>query len=326
MISCRSIYSAAYYLALFAVVLLAGRRASAQFIGPAPNAAHLSSPTLIPATVDRVENMTLLPGDVFQVQVFDVPLFDYKVRIDDDGNVGLPIIGTIHLGGQKIIDAEAAIAEKLVNAGYIKDPQVVLQVLESPNHLATVTGEVKTPGPVPIYGEKRLLDVLSAAGGTTPISSPRITIYRRGTQEPFQVELPTDPVEGFRSNVIIYPGDNIVVSKVGVIYVLGAFHTQGAIPLKSTTPLTLIEAMSLAGGVNYEAATNKAYILRNTSDGRKEISFNVAAVLHHRAADMLLQNDDIVLIPSSNMKAALKGGAAGVASSLLAGIGYISVR
>jgi polysaccharide export outer membrane protein len=112
---------------------------------------------------------------------------------------------------------------------------------------------------------------------------------------------------------------------VGVVYVIGAFHQQGAIPLKSTTPLTLIEAMSLAGGVNYKAALNKAYILRVSPDGRSKIPFKVSSVLGHHSPDLVLQNDDIVLIPTSDLKAALKGGAAGVAASLVAGIGYLTV-
>jgi len=104
-------------------------------------------------------------------------------------------------------------------------------------------------------------------------------------------------------------------------------HQQGALPLKTTSPLTLIEAMSLAGGVNYEAAQDKACILRVSPEGgRREIPFNVTAVLKRRVPDQVLENDDIVLIPTSSMKAALKGGAAGVAASLLAGVGYITVR
>jgi polysaccharide export outer membrane protein len=272
-----------------------------------------------------METMTLLPGDLVEVQIFGVPQFDYKGRLADDGNVSLPLVGKLHLGGETVSAAEQTIAASLVSAELVKDPQVNLHVLESPNHFATVTGEVKSPGPVPIYGEKRLLDILSAAGGLTPASSPVVTIYRRGSTEPFKVQIPADASVSGRFNIVIAPGDDIVVSKVGVVYVIGAFKQQGAIPLKSTTPLTLIEAMSLAGGVNYEAALNKAYILRVTPDGRSKIPFKVSSVLGHHAPDLVLQNDDIVLIPTSDLKAALKGGAAGVAASLVAGIGYLTV-
>jgi polysaccharide export outer membrane protein len=313
---------------LSAIVCVMGAKvASGQFLGPPPaDSSTVVAPALIPPPPDRGMNMSLLPGDVFEVQVYGIPQFDYKGRINDAGDVALPMVGSIHLEGDTVTAAEQAIAAKLISGEVVKDPQVILHVTESPNHFATVTGEVKMPGPIPIYGEKRLLDVLSAAGGLTPIASPLLTIYRRGSDAPFQILLPSDPAVSGRYNIIIAPGDNIVVSKVGVIYVLGAFHQQGAIPLKNSSPLTLIEAMSLAGGVNYEAAMNKAYILRVSPDGRREIPFNVSSVLHHRVPDQVLQSDDIVLVPTSSMKAAIKGGAAGIAASLVAGVGYITVR
>jgi hypothetical protein len=82
----------------------------------------------------------------------------------------------------------------------------------------------------------------------------------------------------------------------------------------------------LAGGVNFEAAVNKAFILRSAPGGPVEIPFNVNDVIRHRVPDQMLQNEDIVLIPTNNMKAALKGGAAAVAASLIAGIGYITIK
>jgi len=208
----------------------------------------------------------------------------------------------------------------------MKSPQVLLHITESPNHFATVSGEVKTPGPVQVYGDKYLLDIISAAGGFTPLSSPLVTIYRRGSKEPLQIQLPSDPGAVGTRNIEIHAGDSIVVAKLGVIYVLGAFHQQGALPLRNNSPVTLVEAMSLAGGVNYEASVNKAFILRSSPGGQVEIPFNVNDVVRHRVPDQVLQNEDIVLIPPSNMKAAIKGGAAGVAASLLAGIGYITVK
>jgi polysaccharide export outer membrane protein len=312
--------------ALSISALLVTITANAQFVGPThdqpqPMAATPLVPPRLPA-----DGLTLLPGDLIEVQIYGMPAYDYKGRLDDQGKIALPLAGVLQLEDMSLVAAQHEISETLINAELVRNPQVNIHLLESPNHFASVSGEVKTPGPVPLYGEKRLLEVLSAAGGMTPVSSPLLTIYRRGQQNPFQILLPTDAAASTRENIRIFPGDNIVISKVGVVYILGAVHTQGAIPLKSSSPLTLIEAMSLAGGVNYEAAENKAYVLRVTPDGRIEIPFNISKVIQHRSPDLTLRNDDIVLIPTSGMKAALKGGAAGVAASLLAGVGYITVR
>jgi polysaccharide biosynthesis/export protein len=309
-----------------AIALLAPA-ANAQFQGNPPTQL---SPQPHPGLIERpgaaAATLLLQTGDLFQVQVFNVPKFDYRGRLDDKGMVNLPLIGDVHLGGLSVSDAEHELQRVLREREMIKDPQVVITVLESPNNLATITGEVKTPGPVPVYGDKHLLDVISAAGGFTPVASPFLNIYRRGRAEPIQVHLSADASALAPANILIQPGDSIVVARLGVVYVVGATHTQGAIPLKNTSPLTLIEALSLAGGVNFEAAHDKAYILRVQGEERAEIRFDVKRVLQHRDPDTVLQNDDIVLIPSSAMRAALKNGAAGVAATLVAGVGYIAVR
>jgi len=307
------------------LLALAAGHASAQFLGPAPTAVVPQPPRLIPEPLPTAA-MTLLAGDLCEVQIFGIPQYDYKVRVGEDGSFELPLAGNLAVAGSSIAATQRAIAGRLVSLQLVRDPQVALHVLESPNRFATVTGEVKTPGPVQIYGEKRLLDVLSAAGGLTPFSSPLLTIYRRGSTNPFQIQLPSDAAASGRENILIEPGDNIVVSRLGVVYILGAVHNQGALPLKSNSPLTLIEAMAMAGGVNYEAALKKAYILRVAPEGRREIPFNVAAVEKHRETDQTLESDDIVLIPTSEAKAALKGGAASIATSLLTSLGYLTVQ
>jgi polysaccharide biosynthesis/export protein len=309
------------------VCLVGSLSARAQFIGAPPTEPHRSPATsAILQSPETGLSSALLAGDSFEVQIYNVPQYDYKGRIDDDGSVTLPLVGKVELGGQTVAAAQQMIAGRLVDANIIKSPQVFLHVTESPNRIVTVSGEVKNPGPIPVYGEKRLLDILSAVGGLTPLSSPIVTIYRRGSETPMQIELPTDPAALGSSNIAMFPGDSIVVAKLGVVYVLGAFHQQGALPLRNNSQLTLIEALSLAGGVNYEAALKKAFILRVAATGRVEIPFDISALLKHRIPDQTLQNEDIILVPTNNMKAALKGGAAGVAASLLAGIGYITVK
>jgi polysaccharide export outer membrane protein len=315
-----------FSLAVLAL-LFAQPSVHAQFIGKAPDTGDASHPVAaqaLPALGNH--GSLLLPGDSIEVQIYGVPQYDYHVRVADDGSVTLPLAGYVQLGGKSIEAAQKAIAKALVDNNIVKAPQVLLYVTESPNQSVTVSGEVKNPGPIQVYGDKHLLDVVSAAGGFTPLSSPLLTVYRRGSQDPIQIQLPADPTALGPSNIPIYPGDSIVVAKLGAVYVLGAFHQQGAIPLKNNSPLTLIEAMSLAGGVNFEAAARKAFILRASGGGRIEIPFDVNAIIKHRAPDVALQNEDIILIPTSNMKAALKGGAAGVAATMLVGLGYISTR
>ena len=117
-----------------------------------------------------------------------------------------------------------------------RNPQVSIQLIESPNEIVTVTGEMH--GVFPVAGGKRLYDVLSLAGGLPPTASHMVIINRPGIPEPIVVDLGTDPALSNLANVPIFPRDTIVISRVGVVYLLGAFKNQGAIPMQQNSPLT----------------------------------------------------------------------------------------
>ena len=324
------IYLRNAFVPLLLVVAVSTGTAAAQFQGAAP---AQNAPAAQPVLIERgaapdPAQFAMFPGDSFQMQVYNVPKMDFHGRLDESGSVSIPLIGSVHLAGLSVVEAERLLEKTLKEQQLINDPQVAITVLESPDRLATITGEVKNPGSIQIYGEKHLLDVISSAGGLTPAASQNISIYRRGRSDAVQIYLGSDAAALSSANIRIAPGDTIVVPKVGVVYVIGATHVQGAIPLKNSSPLTLIQALSLAGGVNFEAARGKARLLRVNGDGRTEIAFDVTRLLNEQSkehiADMVLQNDDIILIPTSQMKAALKGGAASVAAGLVAGIGYMA--
>lgn len=85
--------------------------------------------------------------------------------------------------------AEKLIAERLVAAGMYRNPQVTLQLTESPNQVATVTGELHSV--VPVVGQRRLFDVLATAGGLPATASHMVTIQWPGIDHPIVVDLGT---------------------------------------------------------------------------------------------------------------------------------------
>ncbi len=178
---------------------------------------------------------------------------DFRVprpRVTVDGNVQLPLIGLVQVAGLTVNRAEDVIARRLSDAGMYLNPQVTVQVTEAASQFASVGGELHAI--VPIAGERRLLDVLAAAGNFPLTASRVITIVRPGVAEPIVVDLGSDPALSAKANIRILPGDSILVSRVGVVYMLGAFKQQGAIPLQQNSPLTLMQATSLAQGVGFE--------------------------------------------------------------------------
>ena len=120
------------------------------------------------------------PNDVVELKVFQEPELDSKVRVNKDGNVTLPLIGTMRLAGRTVDEATAMIRETL-DRRYLVNPQVNLTVVDYAKRRFTVMGEVQKPGSFEIPNEENvnLLQALALAGGYTRIGEPtRVTVVR----------------------------------------------------------------------------------------------------------------------------------------------------
>jgi len=195
------------------------------------------------------------------------------------------------------------------------NPQVTVQVTEAATQFATVSGEMHAV--VPLSGERRLLDVLAAAGPMPPTTSHVITILREGQPDPIIVDLGTDPAKSAKADIEILSGDKIILSRVGVVYILGAFKQQGAIPLQQNSPLTLMQATALSGGTGFEGKYNDLRLVRTVGQTRTVVKLDIKKVLDGKAPDPVLQADDIVFLPSNVWKAAIKGGGIAAVTSIV---------
>jgi polysaccharide export outer membrane protein len=310
--------------------LLACATAHGQFNGPAsgPGQWEINRPTqlttnpsvLFPPAHDQV----LGPGDVIRISLFGQPEFDPSGRISIEGTLDLPLVGVVHLGGLSVTQAEQLIASDLEHDGMYTNPQVSLQVTEGPNSVVTVIGEAH--GVIPVAGSRRLLDVLSTAGGLPPSASHVITINRPGEAQPLVVDLGSDPMRSELANVPVFPGDTIVVGRIGVVYMIGAFKTPGVINLTPYAPLTFLQATAISGGIDPAAKSGDLRIIRTIGDRREVVKLDAHAVLYGKAADPILQPNDIVFLPTSTLKTVLEqggvGAVLGAASIAISAIAY----
>ena len=314
--------STAIWIAVLALYLVPA--AKAQFSGPAVGPASTLNLPVKPTTDPAIlypahRDIVLGQGDLLGIHLYGNPDYAPIVRISLDGAVQLPLIGNLHLAGLTVQQAETLIAERLTSAGMYRNPQVNIQLTESPNQVVTLSGEMH--GVVPVAGQKRLFDVLSAGGGLPATASHVITINRPGVPQPISIDLGTDPAKSELANVPVFAGDTVVVSRAGVVYLLGAFKTQGPIPLQQNAPLTLMQAAALGGGAGFQGKLSDLRIIRTVGYGRKVVHVDISKVMDGKAPDPILQPDDIVLLPTSAMKAAIKSG--GLAT--LTGIGSLMV-
>jgi polysaccharide export outer membrane protein len=320
-----------WLLGLIALVLwqCAGS-AVAQFTGPSLGSSASVNLPMKPTTDPAIlypgpREIHLEHGDLLTIHLYGPSDYLPSARVSLDGSIQLPLIGLVHVAGLSLHEAQDLIAERLTAAGMYRDPQVWIQVVESPNQVVTITGELHSVVPI-LGGQKRLFDVMAAAGGLSVTSSHTITINRPGVPEPIIVDLGTNPAMSAYSDVPIFAGDTIVVSRVGVIYLLGAFRTQGPIPLQQNSPLTLMQAAAIGGGPGFEGKLNDLRIIRTVGLERKVVVVDLKRIFNGRDPDPVLQTDDIVFLPSSAMKAAIKGGGIGttlaIASTLLYASAY----
>jgi polysaccharide export outer membrane protein len=270
------------------------------------------------------DDFQLGPGDLIEVRVFLQPDYLATVRIDVDGNVNLPFIGSVNLKGQSVRDAQALIAGRLQSGGFYKNPEVIIQVTDTVNGSVMVTGEVRAI--IPVSTERSLKDVLLTAGGLPPTASHTVKIVRPGMANPIVVELGTDLATSKTANIAVHPHDIIQVTRASVVYVLGAFARQGAVPLDQASPLTLLQLASISGGIGFEAKFNDLRLIRTIESDqgvvtRKVVQVNIKNVRDGRADDPILQANDIVFLPTDSMKAIIKslgsGGVLGVVSLIL---------
>ena len=277
----------------------------------APSATSAPQVTPAPAiSAGSAEELLIGNGDLLEISLYGMPDFKAEVRVDSAGEISLPLLGMVGVGGLTIPRAERLIERKLVEKRLFNDPHITVFEKEYSNQGISVLGEVQKPGIYPLLGSRKLEDALSAAGGTTPKSGEYALItHRNGPQHPVRVALSNGSLELAQNNVPIQPGDTVYVTKAGVVYVVGDVRQPGGFVMENGKNLTVLEAIAYAQGTNPNAALNSAKVIRRTTEGPKDIPLPLKKILAAKAPDMPLQAEDIVFVPASAGKSAAKRGA-----------------
>jgi polysaccharide export outer membrane protein len=270
------------------------------------------------------EDFTLHPGDLISVSVFMQPDYQSTVRVAQNGTVLLPFIGSVPIEGLTVKAAQALIADRLRVGQFFRDPEIIIRVLDTVNSSIIVTGEMHAI--IPVSTERSLKEVLLTAGGLPANASHTVKIVRPGLTDPIVVNLGTDLASSSTANIEVHPHDIIQITRASVVYVLGAFLHQGAVPLDQASPLTLLQCAALSGGINFEGQYNDLRLIRTIGIERTVIDVDIKKVRDGKAKDPILQANDIVFLPTNQMKAAMKnlgsGGVLGILSLVLAARGY----
>ncbi len=250
-----------------------------------------------------------------------------KVEIDRNGLIYLPILNHVSVGGMTIDEIHKTLLTTLATH-YIKNPRVDISVDAYNSKKVLVLGEVKRPGSVSLkHDSVPVLEAINEAGGLTSNVSPYVEIMRGAyqafsnlgssgsrslynNQNSTQYQRELIPLarllgEGNRDqiNPLVFPGDVIRILPIteGFIYFSGEFNRTGSKPYRR--PLTLIQALSVAGGPTNISAPEKCKILRRNSDGtEREININVDKVLSGENENIMLACNDTLIMPHDPWK------------------------
>ncbi|MGA2531685.1 MAG: polysaccharide biosynthesis/export family protein [Candidatus Aminicenantales bacterium] len=245
------------------------------------------------------------PGDLLEIKVFEVEQLNQVVRVSEDGSITLPLLGRIEIEGL----TQSGVVQKLTNllqAKYVKNPQVTVFIKEYKSQQVAVIGAVEKPGNYELVGRKNLLQMISQAGGLTDKATDEIFILRDGgdgTASSIPIDLKDLMVNGNQKlNIPIEPNDviNVPVDKEIRVFVFGRVTQPGALKFKISEKVTLLSAIAQAGGLAEGAKQSGVLITRKDKSGKEQkIRVNLKEVISGKRKDIPLQEGDVVFVPES---------------------------
>ena len=234
-----------------------------------------------PAPAKHDINYVVGPADILRVPVFNEPQLSGHFRIENDGTFNYPFLGRVQASGLTVAAVASAVKQGLA-AGYLRDPQITVEVVEFRSQSVFVMGEVRTPGKYVLSGSVTLLDALAQAGSTTPAAGAVVLILHprqqmsNGPMLPGQGDAEIEHTslreieDGKLSrNVVIRDGDTIFVPKADRFFVIGMVRNAGSYPLERN--MTVLQAISTAGGISERGSNRRLKIVRIVEKKRKEV-------------------------------------------------------
>jgi polysaccharide export outer membrane protein len=231
--------------------------------------------------------------DRLSIRVFGEADLTRVVTVDGDGTFDFPLIGRVKALGLTARAIEQEVTTRLKN-GFLVDPQVTIEVEAYRSQVVYVTGQVRTPGAVPLTGVMSVMEALARAGSPLPDAGPYILINRRHASAPDAVLPAPEKVQmeelqsGRAQQIALRDGDTIFVPKAETFFVTGYVKNPG--PFLFDGDVTVAEAISRAGGVSERGSKSRLRITRIV-DGKQIVLKNV------KLEDSVQPGDSVEVLP-----------------------------
>jgi polysaccharide export outer membrane protein len=241
--------------------------------------------------IEQPANYVVGAQDILSITSFDQEDLSGKYPVDADGTFTFPLIGRVKAGGLTLRQLEAELKRMLKDGALFKDPQLSVGVEQYRSQKIHIVGEVRNPATYPLTGDISLIEAIARAGSTLPTASGEALIVRaKGGARTTGPILPTDETTevttvdlkqlqsgALSQNVALKDGDTIFVPRAESVYVFGQVRNPGAYPVQRGT--TVLQALSLAGGVNERGATGRIKIMRFEKGKQVEVRVKLTDIV-----------------------------------------------
>ncbi|MEO8079026.1 MAG: polysaccharide export protein EpsE [Caldimonas sp.] len=208
-------------------------------------------------------------GDVIRMSVYQNPDLSVEARISENGQINVPLIGAVKVGGLTVAAAQERIEKLLRDGAFVLKPQVTIQTLQIRSSQISILGQVAKPGryPIDIVGSK-VSEMIATAGGVLPGGADVVTLVgsRDGKPIKLDIDLPAILQAGRADlDVVVDNGDIIYVDRAPTLYIYGEVQRPGQQRIERG--MTLMQALAAAGGLSPRGTERGVRVNRRDANG-----------------------------------------------------------
>jgi polysaccharide biosynthesis/export protein len=257
---------------LFSLALVGGLLTVTSAEAQTPAAAPRTVAAAPAASAVSNADYVLAAGDVVRITVFQSPELTLETRLSDSGVVSYPLLGSLRLAGRSVAQTERLIADGLVSGGFLRQPQVSVQITQVRGNQVSVLGVVPRPGRFPLdQTGMRMSDLLAQAGGVAPGGSEVVTLtgVRDGKPYRAQVDVAMLFTRGGVNDPVLINGDVIYVDRMPIIYIYGEVQRPGQIRLERD--MSVMQALAAGGGLTGRGTERGIRVHRRDASGTEQV-------------------------------------------------------
>ena len=200
------------------------------------------------------------PGDEIRISVWGSFEGQWTVRVDRNGEISLPRIGTIGVTGLTFEQLKSSLLNEFKK--YFTDFEMNISMGQLRSILVYVVGNARKPGAYSLSSMSTLMNALFECGGPDKNGSMRDIQLKRGGKTIVHFDLYDMLLKGDKTrDMRLMPGDVIFIPTVGpLVGIAGQVNQPAIYELSRTTSLS--DLIKMAGGLKSMAFKGRFQIQR----------------------------------------------------------------